>query len=323
MKQFLLFLGMLSFSIASIAQCIITIPSTDNYTVEIELTPKSIKAPNHCDWGYNFNVAIDYDIRFIGENAPANLWTLQGQLGCSGFNDSFFQLPNKNEAGSTETTGNVWNPDKNCGTATVASLGCSQFSLEIHGPGIPRQTIECDFALPVELLYFTTEVASNEVNINWATATETNNDYFSLERSADGETWEEITIVNGQGDSVEETEYSYTDEQPLEGISYYRLKQTDFDFAFSYSPVEVVEFRNLSIAPLKVFPNPVVDVVTIEAEAIIANHLAIYSLNGQLIGKNFLVLSQNDSTVKLDLSHLPKGIYIITDGKRQQKISKV
>jgi len=323
MKHLSLILGVLCLSISINAQCVITVNSSNNYTVEVELTPISIIAPGACNWGYNFNVDIQYNIRFVGDNVPANMWTLQGRMGCTGFNNSFFELPNHEDTGMSQTVGNVWNPAQDCGAATIESLGCSQFILEIHGPGIPYQRIECDFELPVELLYFTTAIESNEVAINWATATETNNDYFSIERSADGKTWEEIAVVNGQGDSVEETEYNYTDEEPLEGISYYRLKQTDFDLAFSYSATEVVEFRNLSIAQLKVFPNPVIDVVTIEAKDIVADRLAIYSMNGQLVSQHFIVLSQNESSIQLDLSHLPKGIYIITDGKRQQKLSKV
>ncbi len=88
--------------------------------------------------------------------------------------------------------------------------------------------------LPIELLHFTASSSNNEVVINWATAAEINNDFFTIEKSRDGSSWEVVDYITGAGNSNYMIEYSYTDANASEGISYYRLKQTDYDGQFEY-----------------------------------------------------------------------------------------
>lgn len=97
--------------------------------------------------------------------------------------------------------------------------------------------------LPVELISFTASPSGKQVVVDWVTATERNNKFFLVERSSDGQHFEPIGMVNGAGDSQMVTRYSYTDERPLEGVSYYRLQQTDTDGTTSYSDVVPVMFR--------------------------------------------------------------------------------
>ena len=116
--------------------------------------------------------------------------------------------------------------------------------------------------LPVQLVYFKTKVEEGEVVTEWATASETNNDYFTLERSTDGRTFEEVARIEGAGNSNQMLTYRYTDENPLDGPSYYRLMQTDYDGKFEIfklaavevEAVEQMEANTLSV--LKVGPNP-------------------------------------------------------------------
>jgi fibronectin-binding autotransporter adhesin len=97
-----------------------------------------------------------------------------------------------------------------------------------------------EFPLPVELLYFRATFKEGVVELNWATAQEINNGYFTIERSADGQTFTEVLWVEGAGNSAEVKQYQTADTQPYSGISYYRLKQTDQDGKFSYSKVVAV-----------------------------------------------------------------------------------
>jgi len=83
--------------------------------------------------------------------------------------------------------------------------------------------------LPVELLFFAAECIGNAIEIKWQTATETNNEYFSLERSADAKNFKKIAEVKGAGNSNEVLNYSFIDADPLDGTSYYRLVQYDYD----------------------------------------------------------------------------------------------
>ncbi|HKL03860.1 MAG TPA: T9SS type A sorting domain-containing protein, partial [Cryomorphaceae bacterium] len=96
--------------------------------------------------------------------------------------------------------------------------------------------------LPIQLLSFDARSFDNsQVMLEWVTATETNNDFFTLERSRDGQFFQQIGTVDGAGNSTQELNYSFVDDDPYSGISYYRLKQTDFDGAFTFSNLRAVQ----------------------------------------------------------------------------------
>ncbi|PJF33793.1 MAG: hypothetical protein CUN57_01220, partial [Phototrophicales bacterium] len=101
-------------------------------------------------------------------------------------------------------------------------------------------------ALPIDLVRFVASKRDGgQVSLEWTTASEINNDYFTIERSFDGRNFESIGQVKGAGNSFEEINYSFVDES-IAGISsnrivYYRLKQTDYDGVFTYSDVISVE----------------------------------------------------------------------------------
>jgi hypothetical protein len=96
-------------------------------------------------------------------------------------------------------------------------------------------------ALPIELLYFRAAAKEGAMELTWATAKEINNDYFTIERSADGQNFSELLRVNGAGNSQTMQQYTATDASPLSGMGYYRLKQTDRDGTFSYSKVAAIQ----------------------------------------------------------------------------------
>lgn len=122
----------------------------------------------------------------------------------------------------------------------------------------PASVDETDGVMPVELIFFDAIEESNQVEISWATASEENFDYFSIERSIDGEDFIEIAQVSGMGNSDSRTDYAYTDEFPVIGRSYYRLKSVDFD-----GDTEIFDYvmvMNEGIAEdFTIYPNPVVN----------------------------------------------------------------
>lgn len=112
-------------------------------------------------------------------------------------------------------------------------------------------------SLPIELLWFTAVPFNNEiVNLDWTTASETDNDYFTVERSADGRNFETVTTVDGAGNSNSLLSYKTTDEKPYSGTSYYRLKQTDMNGEAKYSDIQVVHLEKHSLLELALSPNP-------------------------------------------------------------------
>jgi len=164
-----------------------------------------------------------------------------------------------------------------------------------------------DVAFPVELLHFQAGLTDErEVQLNWATASEINNDYFVVERSTDGNTFSEINRVNGKGSSVERSAYISTDPAPATGLNYYRLKQVDFDGTFEYSHIEVI--RVDTPVDIICFPNPSSDIFNISIERQDANMDEIVTIYDSL-GKAILTLSLNEHNQQIDLSRFPTGLY--------------
>jgi hypothetical protein len=131
-------------------------------------------------------------------------------------------------------------------------------NLNITSTNLPNISCNCEIisTLPVELLSFTGECYTQSIILKWSTATETNNDYFSIEQSIDGINWRIVTKVDGAGNSSSLKNYSVIDLGPYNDISYYRLKQTDLNGAFSYSAIIAIEKCGEDISELAIYPNP-------------------------------------------------------------------
>jgi hypothetical protein len=149
MQKVLLILILTIFFSANInGQSTITVPSSAGYTVIVTLKPKNIVATTPCQFGFNYNVNIDYTVKITGKKIPGgSLHTLQGTLGC-GSSSHFFDLPNLAATGTVLSQSNVWNSSTNCATASLASLSCNTFTLQIQGPGIPNQFITANYIAP-------------------------------------------------------------------------------------------------------------------------------------------------------------------------------
>lgn len=175
--------------------------------------------------------------------------------------------------------------------------------------------------LPVELLYFKAgSVSANKVGLEWATASETNNDYFTLERSTDMLNWEVITHLAGSGNSTVEKKYEYLDDNPISGgETFYRLKQTDFDGGFSYSGVITVNTSDEK-AMVNVYPNPTAGIIDVEGDEQEMETIGIYSSAGQNITGNVSVVHVSVSHVQLDLGNFPDGLYYIRTSNRMIKV---
>lgn len=116
--------------------------------------------------------------------------------------------------------------------------------------------LQSNNVLPIELLNFEAILRHSKVDLAWVTGSEINNDYFTVERSLDTENFEFVTEVAGAGNSSKLLSYATVDKNPYKGISYYRLKQTDFDGKYSYSKLMAVNNKNSKNFEFKIFPNP-------------------------------------------------------------------
>jgi hypothetical protein len=160
--------------------------------------------------------------------------------------------------------------------------------------------------LPVELAYFNAYLKEdNQVLLDWMTAMEENNEGFEIQHSTDGENWETLDFVRGQGTTTQTTTYNFVDANPVAGVNYYRLKQIDFDGQFEYSSIRVIEIEVEN--NIKVYPNPVQDFLNIELSSNENVMISIFNLNGQLLRE----MTTNESITKVNFSDLEAGIYIV------------
>ncbi len=207
-----------------------------------------------------------------------------------------------------KNTGSLWA----CGVNTYGQVG--------DGSGITRTTpvlvTPLCAILPVELLSFSATEDKGITKLNWATASEINNDYFSIERSADGKDWNEIGIVKGAGNSSIEKNYTFTDvELPVTigDLFYYRLKQIDYDGKHEYYGPISVQLTPSDDWELMLQNNPVCNDLqcnlllpedeNMQAEILDfqGRKLIAETMNG-IRGSNFL---------QFDLNKMEAGIYLI------------
>jgi len=169
--------------------------------------------------------------------------------------------------------------------------------------------------LPIELTSFNARLINKQVQLTWVTASELNNDYFTLERSADNIRFEELTTVTGYGTTSQRHEYLFNDERPLTGMSYYRLKQTDFDG--QSTTFNTIAIYNSEKAKFDIFPNPSADrSVTLSFNDADLNNFEIYvqDITGKIVPSH-VASSERYGEVKLTLdaayaSH--GGLFIVT-----------
>ena len=167
-----------------------------------------------------------------------------------------------------------------------------------------------DQTLPVELISFVAHAhESDQVIIEWETASELNNDYFTLQRSENGIHWEDLFEVEGAGTTSERQYYMAIDYNPIVGLSYYRLKQTDFDGAFECFEAVAVNFQPSPTEVLSVYPNPTTGMVYLTGPTIDPASIATYQASGQRLDTQ--VQPGNNGRLALDLSGNPAGVYLI------------
>ena len=219
------------------------------------------------------------------------------------------------DAGNAGTTGDAMNGTITSNTLTSFSpftLGSSTF----------------DNPLPVELLEFSAVIIDRVVEIRWATASEKNNDFFTIERSWDGLSFSHLFDVDGTGNSNQITRYQATDESPIPGLSYYRLKQTDFDGQFDYSPVISVFFESEEAIGLEIYPNPATTSnLNLRLNQIKENQkvsVLLLDLAGRRIFEKGYITATNYSsqmTISPNLN-LKSGVYIVNVLYRNQVFRK-
>jgi len=199
------------------------------------------------------------------------------------------------------TTGGISSPlVKRTGVTT----GFSKWGLA--GGGDP-------YPLPINLLDFNVVCRNDVVNITWSTASEINNDYFTIQRSTNATNWEFVKNIPGNGNSNTVLYYATTDDNPYGGTSYYRLKQTDFDGSSeTFSPVAVMCGENNEGQGISYYPNPFTSEVVMDLQNLSFDKavLKIYDLLGKVVYERDLNSNDvSDNKISIDLQSIPAGVY--------------
>jgi hypothetical protein len=209
----------------------------------------------------------------------------------------------------------MWKDHGNGGTTGNSVIGTvvSSSAISSFSPFTLGSTSK-ENPLPVNLIHFSATPVNGNVKLEWTTASEINNDYFVIESSVDAINFEEVTRLSGAGNSNTILNYHAFDNAPHPGVSYYRLKQVDYDGKFLLSSIEVANLPTLWGNNIVLSPNPVINLldVRLDPDSFKNPYLEVRDIQGKL------VLSKNDAEVnpqipiKLDLHEIPEGLYFLT-----------
>lgn len=217
-----------------------------------------------------------------------------------------YNTPNAMNAQRYDAAVDRWRPATGAQTSTsfsVTAPGITQF-----GPYALAATLS---PLPIELLSFTAEPSGSSVLLAWSTATERDNDHFTLYRSADGLTFEEIGTVPGAGNSEHRENYVSWDGSPLDGTSYYRLRQTDVDGRWTDAPLAVVHrMKSDRWAEVHPWPNPTTAALQVQLPAHGDLDAWLVDADGRVVLQRSV--SSGLSLLSMDVSTLPAGMYSLS-----------
>lgn len=157
--------------------------------------------------------------------------------------------------------------------------------------------------LPIELISFNLKQRGESCQITWVTGSEVNNDFFTVERSRNLSFWEVIAYVDGAGNSSHTIEYAHLDEHPWSGVSYYRLRQTDFDGAYMTFNVQSLQFAE--DVEVMLYPNPANEYMVISGQNV--EHVEVIDALGRV--HSISPSNTSDTQQQYDVSNLPDGVY--------------
>jgi hypothetical protein len=163
----------------------------------------------------------------------------------------------------------------------------------------------------IDLLEFKAAYSGEDLKLNWSTASEKNNDYFTVEKSIDSKNFVDVAKVQGAGNSNSELSYSSIDNNPFNGISYYRLKQTDYDGQFTYSKIVTVSSSENNIAFSEFSANSESISMMINSNIDDLLKVNITDLAGRSVFSSQYQNEKGSVKINIDSQNFAKGVYFI------------
>lgn len=207
-----------------------------------------------------------------------------------------------------ETSNDKWQPSTPSQTPDFANNRVIAPNLSQFGPFTLALTSE---PLPIELLYFNVSLSNNnQTDILWTTSSEINNAFFTVEKSGDAIHFEKLKIIDGAGNSNTIINYRTIDEHPFQGITFYRLRQTDFNGAFTYSEIKSV-FVDKGQQGILIYPNPVINKLTIRIDPPFYGILKLTDAIGKTLFYSNYSSDESNSMISIPFDNLAAGTYIL------------
>lgn len=241
-------------------------------------------------------------------------WTLVGNGSAATYNMSLFPLNVTNAAAGwtimKQQTYNLtgWLLNGVCAASTVSQINRnSMTNFSVFG------IAQAPTPLPMELIEFSGQIVGEDNLLTWTTASEINNDYFTLERSRNGYDFEILAVVDGAGTSTSTLNYDQFDFDPFQGVSYYRLKQTDFNGQYSYSQTIALNRGLESVLLSELYPNPATQMVSFEIATPKSSSVIVemFDNTGRLISSNNYEAQNGTNSYSMDISGLARGVYTV------------
>lgn len=198
-----------------------------------------------------------------------------------------------------------------------------------RGPGPDAGPLTYGFnPLPINLLNFSVKDCDEKACIDWTTLTETNNDFFTIDKTRDDVNYEVVAKVKGAGNSTGLKSYRFTDTEPYDGVSYYRLMQTDYNGSFTIFGLREYNREAFADFSLNLYPNPGYrGTINVSVRAAKDKEILVivYDMMGREAYSKVIVTQQNGATIMaLDPSgKLEKGVYYVcasSDNKVENKL---
>jgi len=184
-----------------------------------------------------------------------------------------------------------------------------------------NETAGINDPLPVEFVSVEAHQDQSQINVGWTTASENNNDFFTVQRSVSNtDSWINIKNVDGAGNSKVRINYKFQDTPNRNGTYYYRIKQTDFDGTTTFSQIITIDFEN-NLAST-VYPNPVDGTLTVEKGVNESPEIQLLNNSGKNVANRLNFLQYEGDEYIIDTTPLSPGIYQLIVGKQVQKIFK-
>jgi hypothetical protein len=176
----------------------------------------------------------------------------------------------------------------------------------------PFYSISDISSFPVEWLGLEAVRTAHAVQLQWITATETGSDYFTVERSADGSVFTDLSRTDAAGYSESPRTYTATDAAPLAGTTWYRIRETDLDGTTSWSSIVEVGPAGF-LSAVSVYPNPAVDRLTVQWPAQAGQTKPVVATLYNSLGAQVPLTLLSASATRLDVAvgHLAEGLYFL------------